>query len=358
MKTRLIKFYTDIAIAFFIGIAVTLLSCAVIICLSGCENPIITTPTDSPTPTFTATNTPVNTATPTDSPTATYTATSTPTDSPTATNTPTDSPTPTMTNTPTNTSTPTNTATNTPTNTPTNSPTSTNTPTNSPTPTPWTVSVIANYTFDGLAGYTYADDSGFVMPAGQHRMLLVFSFAKKTTSGSPTVSSVTYGGVTMQSIGGGFSEIGGTDGSTYIYVKVSFLLESDIELATSNAIHVTWTSVTTASSYLVVALEGTTTIEMAATPYGTYSTSISTLSPVTAGDVRSMMFFASAINRMPPSSYTTTGATTTFTTFNVPASNFSAMVGYRVGTAGSVAPSVTHTGSAAQGIIGFSVNNF
>lgn len=96
---------------------------------------VIGCPTDTPTPTNTATNTdtstPTNTATNTDTPTPTNTATNTATQTPT--NTPTNTATVTPTNSPTNTAT--NTATPTPTDTPINTYTPTNTPTNTPTPT-------------------------------------------------------------------------------------------------------------------------------------------------------------------------------------------------------------------------------
>ena len=87
-------------------------------------NPLIATPTPTPT------------QTPTPTPTATPTLTPTNTPTPTPTNTPTDTPTQTPTNTPT--ATPTNTPTATPTATPTNTPTltPTNTPTATPTATP------------------------------------------------------------------------------------------------------------------------------------------------------------------------------------------------------------------------------
>lgn len=106
--------------------------------------PIAAPPTETPTFTFTpsntptATDTPTHTPTPTSTPTATDTATNTlipsntPTDTPTTTNTPTN--TPTATDTPTNT--PTETATDTPTTTPSHTPTATATATLTPTSTP------------------------------------------------------------------------------------------------------------------------------------------------------------------------------------------------------------------------------
>ena len=92
-------------------------------------------PTDTPTPTHTATATPTHTPTPTH--TATTTPTRTPTPTHTATTTPTRTPTPThtATTTPTHTPTPTHTATATPTHTPTPTHTATTTPTHTPTPT-------------------------------------------------------------------------------------------------------------------------------------------------------------------------------------------------------------------------------
>ncbi|RLT36869.1 MAG: hypothetical protein DWI57_14290, partial [Chloroflexi bacterium] len=103
-------------------------------------------PTATPTPTNTATNTP--TATPTNTPTATVTSTSTPTNTPTATPTNTPTATVTSTSTPTNTPTATATSTSTPTNTPvtpnapTHTPTATATSTATPTNTPVTVPTV------------------------------------------------------------------------------------------------------------------------------------------------------------------------------------------------------------------------
>jgi hypothetical protein len=122
----------------------------------------IPTETATPTDTATATDTPTETATPTDTATATDTPTetATPTDTATATDTPTETATPTDTATatdiPTETATPTDTATSTPTETPTETPTATetatptetatSTPTETPTetPTPTVVPTIAS----------------------------------------------------------------------------------------------------------------------------------------------------------------------------------------------------------------------
>lgn len=97
-----------------------------------CSN-IITSATDTPTPTATFTST--VTFTPTDTPTITYTPSNTPTFTPTGSSTPTDTNTPTATHTATHTSTPTRTHTPTDTATPTDTPTLTHTPTDTATPT-------------------------------------------------------------------------------------------------------------------------------------------------------------------------------------------------------------------------------
>jgi hypothetical protein len=95
-------------------------------------------PTDTPTTTYTLTDTPTATATPSQTQTLTDTPTLTPTDTSTATQTPTNTPTatPTLTDTPTETQTATNTPTYTPTETPTDTQTPTLTPTDTPTSTP------------------------------------------------------------------------------------------------------------------------------------------------------------------------------------------------------------------------------
>jgi hypothetical protein len=93
------------------------------------------TPSNTPTDTATPSNTPTDTATPSSTPTDTPTPSNTPTDTATPSNTPTDTPTPS--NTPTDTATPSNTPTDTatPSNTPTDTPTPSNTPTDTPTST-------------------------------------------------------------------------------------------------------------------------------------------------------------------------------------------------------------------------------
>ena len=151
---------------------------------------VTTTRTETPTPTPTVTETPTQTVTPTntETPTVTPTNTETPTQTITPTNTETPTNTPTNTETPTNTptETPTNTPTETPTNTPTNTqtPTTTPIPTTTPTPTPtpnYNTRFINNSTGDA-ALTSFFDDLGNIA-------------LTQTTSSLPVTSGQTLNGL-------------------------------------------------------------------------------------------------------------------------------------------------------------------
>jgi hypothetical protein len=167
------------------------------------------TSTSSPSPTASETATPTHTATPSPTPTQSATPTRTPTrtNTPPPTNTlaPTNTPVP-PTATPTNTpvpptATPTNTPvppTATPTATTTNTPTPTSTNSPTPTPTPGSSPQVDAVSTDTTIG------SGFTIShttSGSNRLMLVGVSMTKETGGVPSVTTLTYNGVSLTLVG-------------------------------------------------------------------------------------------------------------------------------------------------------------
>jgi GH35 family endo-1,4-beta-xylanase len=206
---------------------------------------------------------------------------------------------------------------------------------------PTNVEIIGSW----ATGTTHAKESGY-------NRALIFIAHEESVSGAPTLTSVTYGGQTMDKV------IEVTAASGYgNYVAAFILDENDVNLATSGTFDLTWSASTSSVSYASVFLQNVDQ----ATPVGpndSAGTTSSTPNPITtdplsANDGDMVILGATCGNN---GSYTLNNGFTEGTDQSVGTNGHTGVTGYKSATGAAETPSATYvSGPNRQVIIGFVV---
>ena len=196
-----------------------------------------------------------------------------------------------------------------------------------------------------LTGTTHAKE------AGTNRAL-IFIAQEESISGSPTCTSVTYGGQTMTKV----IDVNAVSGSYGNYVAAFILNESGVNAATSGTFEPNWSSTTSSVSYASVFLSNvnqTTLTGASASNWTTTSTNPIATSALSTNNGDMVIDAATNGNN---GSYTLGGGFTEGTDQSVGTNGHTGVTGHKSATGAAETPSATHSATATrQVIIGFVV---
>jgi type II secretory pathway pseudopilin PulG len=196
-----------------------------------------------------------------------------------------------------------------------------------------------------LTGLSHPNEPG-------NNRALIFIAHEESTSGSPTLTSVTYGGQAMTKVIERSAVLSGYGN----YVAAFILNESGVAAATSGTFVPTWSATTSSVSYASVFLSNvdqTTSIGASASNSTTTSTNPITTSALSTNNGDMVIDAATDGNN---GSYTLGGGFTEGTDQSVGANGHTGVTGYKSATGANETPSATHSNTAVrQVIIGFVV---